>query len=150
MSIKELLCEKAAKRFLEGYNCAQSVLLTIFEHWNGENEFIPKIATAFGGGIGHLGSLCGALTGGVIAIGIRYGTNEPKLEKRLKAYQLAQEFYKRFEKENGSVFCREIIGYDLSVPEESEKALNSKVFDEKCVFIVKNAVKNLLEFVNEL
>ena len=56
----------------------------------------------------------------------------------------------RFEKENGSVFCREIIGYDLSVPEESEKALNSKVFDEKCVFIVKNAVKNLLEFVNEL
>ncbi len=117
----------------------------MFKNWNGENELIPKIATAFGGGIGHLGSLCGALTGGIMVIGIRHGTNEPKLEKRLKAYQLAQEFYKRFAKENGSVFCREIIGYDLSVPGELEKAWDSKVFEEKCVIVVKNAVKSLLE-----
>ncbi|MDH7477732.1 MAG: C-GCAxxG-C-C family protein, partial [Candidatus Bathyarchaeota archaeon] len=70
MSQKNLLCEKAVKRFLYGFNCAQSVLLTMFEHWNGENELIPKIATTFGGGIGRCGSLCGALTGGVMALGI--------------------------------------------------------------------------------
>jgi C_GCAxxG_C_C family probable redox protein len=145
MKQKNVLCEKAATRFLEGYNCAQSVLLTMFEHWNGENELIPKIATAFGGGIGRCGSVCGALTGGVMALGIKYGTNEPSLEKRLKAYELAQKFYKRFEKQHGSVLCRELIRYDLSVPEELEEARRARIFEEKCVNFVKEAVEALIE-----
>lgn len=137
--------EKAAKRFDEGYNCAQSVLLTIFEYWNGENDLIPKIATAFGGGIGRCGSVCGALAGGVMAIGVKYGTNEPSIKKRLKAYELASKFYKRFEKEHGSALCRELIGYDLSNPEEMEKARKSKVLEEKCTNFVKRAVEELVE-----
>ncbi|MGC8896255.1 MAG: C-GCAxxG-C-C family protein [Candidatus Bathyarchaeia archaeon] len=92
MQQKNLLCEKAVKSFLEDYNCAQSVLLTMFEYWNGENELIPKIATAFGGGIGRCGSVCGALTGGVMALGIKYGTNEPSLEKHLEAYKKRKNF----------------------------------------------------------
>ena len=145
MKQKNVLCEKAATRFLEGYNCAQSVLLTMFEHWNGENELIPKIATAFGGGIGRCGSLCGALTGGVMALGTKYGTNEPSLEKRLQAYELAQKFYKQFERHHGSVLCRELIGYDLSNPEELEKARKAKVFEEKCVNFVKKTVETLVK-----
>jgi len=145
MKQKNVLSEKAATRFLEGYNCAQSVLLTMFEHWNGENELIPKIATAFGGGIGRCGSVCGALTGGVMALGIKYGTNEPSLEKRLKVYKLAQKFYKRFEKQHGSVLCRELIGYDLSVPEELEEARRARILEEKCVNFVKEAVETLIE-----
>jgi C_GCAxxG_C_C family probable redox protein len=145
MKQKNVLCEKAATRFLEGYNCAQSVLLTMFEHWNGENELIPKIATAFGGGIGRCGSVCGALTGGVMALGIKYGTNEPSLEKRLKVYKLAQKFFKRFEKHHGSVLCRELIGYDLSVPEELEEARKARIFEEKCVNFVRKAVETLIE-----
>ncbi len=144
MHEKSLLCEMAAKRFIEGYNCAQSVLLTIFEYWNGENELIPKIATAFGGGIGRCGSVCGALTGGVMALGIRYGTNEPSLEKRLKAYEIAQKFYRWFEKQNGSVLCRELIGYDLSDPKELEEARKANVFEEKCTKFVRWAVETLL------
>jgi len=145
MNQKNMLCEKAVKRFREGYNCAQSVLLTMFEHWSGKSELVPKIATAFGAGIGRCGSLCGALTGGVMAIGIKYGTNEPSLEKRLKAYELAQKFYKQFERQHGSVLCRELIGYDLSISEELEKAKEAKVFEEKCVNFVRKAVENLVE-----
>ena len=113
---RNTLCEKAVKRFLDGYNCAQSVLLTMFEFWNGENALIPKIATGFGGGIGRCGSVCGALTGGVMALGVKYGTNEPSSEKRLEAYEKAQELYKQFEELHGSVLCRELIGYNLSNP----------------------------------
>lgn len=145
MSEKEVLREKAVNRFLEGYNCAQSVLLTMFEHWNGENVLIPKIATAFGGGIGRCGSVCGALTGGVMAIGIRYGTNEPSVEERLKAYNIANKFYKRFETRNKSVFCKELIGYDLSKADELEKARKKNVFKEKCVNFIRAAVELLLE-----
>jgi len=146
MKEKNRLSEKAVERFLEGYNCAQSVLLTLFEEWNGKNELIPKAATAFGGGIGRCGSVCGALSGGIMAIGIKYGTNEPSVEKRLRAYELAKEFYRRFEKQHGSVSCRELIGYDLSNPEELDKARKERVFEEKCVNFVRKAVEILAEF----
>lgn len=145
MQQKNLLCEKAVKSFLEDYNCAQSVLLTMFEYWNGENELIPKIATAFGGGIGRCGSVCGALTGGVMALGIKYGTNEPSLEKRLEAYKKAQEFYKQFEWQHGSVLCRELIGYNLSNPKELDEARKARVFEEKCANFVRNVIAILLK-----
>jgi len=142
---KNALSEKAAKNFSEGYNCAQSVLLTMFEYWNGKSELVPKIATGFGGGIGRCGSVCGALTGGVMALGIRCGTNEPVLEKRLKAYESARKLYKHFEKQHGTVLCRELIGYDLSNPKELEKARKSKVFEEKCANYIETVVEALLE-----
>ncbi len=140
-----VLSERAAAHFLGGYNCAQSVLLTMFEHWNGKNELVPKLATAFGGGIGRSGSVCGALTGAVMALGVKHGTNESSLEKRLKAYELAHNLYKRFEEKHGTVMCRELIGYDLSNPEELEKARRSNVFQEKCAGFVRSAVEMLAE-----
>jgi len=145
MSGKVSLEEKAVMRFIENYNCAESVLLTMFEHLNGKNELIPKIATAFGGGIGMCGSVCGALTGGVMVIGIKYGTDNPSVEKRLKLYSLANKFYNQFKKHHGSVLCRELIEYDLSNPEELEKARKKRVFEEKCVKFVRTAVKILRE-----
>lgn len=144
MSLRNILCERAVERSRKGYNCAQSVLLTMFEHWNGKDELIPKIATAFGGGIGRCGSVCGALTGGVMAIGIKYGTNEPSVDKRSKAYELARMVYKEFERRHGSVSCRELIGYDLSNPEEFEKARNANVFEEKCRDFIRTAVEILV------
>ena len=144
MIYDDTLSEKAVRRFREGFNCAQSVLLTMPEHWRGRSNLIPKIATAFGGGIGRCGSVCGALTGSIMAIGIRYGTNEPSLEKRLKAYELAQSVYKQFEEHCGSVLCRELIGYDLPNPEELKKAQDTKVFEEKCAQFVRVAIDILM------
>jgi len=137
--------EKAAVYFKQGYNCAQSVLLTMQQHYSlPDSELIPKIATAFGAGIGRRGSLCGALTGAVMAIGMKYGTNEPVLEKRMQAYTFAREFYERFVNEFGTPFCRELIGYDLTKPEELEKARASKVFDEKCSRFVEKAIEIII------
>lgn len=147
MKKESALCEEAVARFLDGYNCAQSVLLTMFEYWNGKNELILKIATAFGGGIGRCGSVCGALTGGVMAIGIKYGTNEPSVKKRLEAYRFAQKLYTRFEKNHGSVLCRKLIGYDLLNPEELKKAQRDKVFEKKCANFVRKTVETLAELI---
>jgi C_GCAxxG_C_C family probable redox protein len=145
MSHGKIVCEKAVAYFLENYNCSQSVLLAMFEHWNGKNDLIPKIATAFGGGMGRCGSVCGALTGGMMALGIRFGTNEPSMEKRTETYELAQRFFRRFEKENDSVLCRELIGYDLSDPKQLEEARERDVFEEKCTVFISKAVEALLE-----
>ena len=139
------LGEKAIRHFrVEGYNCSQSVLLTMAEHWKFKNELIPKVATAFGGGMGRCGSVCGALTGGLMAIGIKYGTNEPSAEKRSRAYELAETFYRQFEKQNRSVMCRELIGLDLSDAKQRKTAQEEHVFEKKCTVFVESAVKILV------
>jgi C_GCAxxG_C_C family probable redox protein len=142
---KETLSKKATERFSGGYNCAQSVLLTIFEHWKGKNDLIPKIATGFGGGIGRCGSVCGALTGGVMAIGVRYGTDEQSPEKRQKAYELSRKLYKEFENRHGSVFCKDLIGYDLSNPDDLKKARSTKVSEEKCPVFIRTVMECLID-----
>ena len=145
-----MLSENAVECFQEGYNCAQSVLLTMFQHWNsGGSGLIPKIATGFGGGIGRCGSVCGALAGGVMALGVKCGTNEPLLDERLKSYELAQKLYKQFEKHHGSVFCRELIGYDLSNPRELEEARKANVFREKCDNFIRKTVETLMELAGQ-
>ena len=81
----ELLSQKALANFKGGYNCAQSVLLALTEHIDPENknEFIPKIAAGFGSGMSGCGSVCGALIGGVMAVGIEYGSNDADPKKRM-------------------------------------------------------------------
>jgi len=145
-NLADLLGEKAVKHFTEGYNCSQSVLLTMAEHWKCKDELIPKVASTFGGGMGRCGSVCGAVTGGLMAIGIQRGTNEPpskSAEKSTRAYQLAGTFYRQFEKQNGTVMCRDLIGLDLSDPEQLKKAREDHVFDKRCTVFIKSAIEIL-------
>lgn len=146
MKQRKELGEEAVKRFLEGYNCAQSVLLTMCEHWNCTSELVPKVATGFGGGIGRCGSVCGALTGGVMTIGIKYGTNQPSSKRRPSCYRLARKLYRQFEQRHQSTLCRELIKCDLSDPDQLEKARNAKVFEEKCSDFIRTVVEILLGF----
>jgi C_GCAxxG_C_C family probable redox protein len=134
---------EAVSYFRQGYNCAQSVLLAMQRFWNVEKPLELKVAAAFGGGIGRSGSVCGALTGGVIAIGLKYGTNAPDAKEREKAYSLARELCKEFKSKCGSMSCRDLIGYDLTNPNELEKARGADVFMKKCIQFVEGAVEIL-------
>jgi C_GCAxxG_C_C family probable redox protein len=137
--------EMATNHFKGDYNCAQSVLLTMQEYYGvASNILVPKIATAFGGGIGRRGSLCGALTGAIMAIGLKHGTNNTLLVEKEKAYTIALKFYDQFVEEFGSPFCRELIKFDLTKSEELERLRKSKVRDEKCSNFVKRAVEILI------
>jgi len=138
--------ERAANYFKQDYNCAQSVLLTMQEFYGiRKNRLIPKIATAFGGGIGRRGSLCGALTGAIMAIGLKHGTDKTVLIEKEKAYEIALKFYDQFARECGSPFCKELIGYDLTDPKELERLRRSNVREEKCSFFVRKAVRILID-----
>jgi len=135
----------ALGHFHAGHNCAQSVLLAMAGYWKIDSELIPRIATPFGGGIGRYGSVCGALTGGVMAIGLKHGTNDPSMEKRLGAYDRARTLCQQFQTKHGSILCRELIGYDLSKPEELEQARQANVIKEKCEKYVQNVIEMLLK-----
>jgi C_GCAxxG_C_C family probable redox protein len=151
MSSNQTLADKAIKHFQSGYNCAQSVLLTLYEQMEleGGNKLVPKIAAGFGGGIGRCGSVCGALTGSVMAVGIKYAPNETGVEKRAKAYAYAGALYQQFQKEHGTVFCRDLIKYDLSNPQEAARARQEGAFEKVCWKLIKSAVDNFIELENK-
>ncbi len=137
--------EEAVRYFLNSYNCAQSVLLTMARRHKVKSDLIPKIATGLGGGVGLCGSICGALTGGILAIGIDYGSNEASQKERAKCYELAGQLYRRFERLHGTVLCRDLIGYDLSKTEELDRARAAKAFEKKCPEFVGTVVQILLD-----
>jgi C_GCAxxG_C_C family probable redox protein len=135
---------KAVQYFQQGYICAQAVLLTMQEYWQVQIPIEPKIASAFGAGIARRGSLCGALTGGILAISWAYGTNNPSSEERQPAYTLALEFYNRFQDVCGGVLCRELIGYDLTIQKQQEAARRANVYMNQCVRFIEDAVTILI------
>ena len=89
-----------------GFHCAEAVSKAVIETYGqGMSQDIPKVATAFGGGIGRTHQdICGALTGGLIALGCLFGRNEPGADWT-DAYELAAELKHRFVREHGTTNC---------------------------------------------
>ena len=143
---KQDIAENGIKYFNNGYNCAQSVLFALYDQICPQsNDLIPKIAAGFGGGIGRCGSVCGALTGSIMAVGVKYGSNEANREKLGKVYTYASKLYKEFENQQGTTVCKDLIKYNLSNSEEAAKAREEKVFDKVCANLIRTAIKNFLE-----
>jgi C_GCAxxG_C_C family probable redox protein len=108
---------------------------------------IPKLATGFGGGIGRKGSLCGAFTGSIMAIGMKMGRVDPKdREAMSKVYEKCQQLWDQFEKEFGNINCYSLIGYHLDNPEESKQWLATGG-REKCAEIVGKTAQMLCDFL---
>lgn len=147
---KELSKAKEAdNQFEKGYSCAPSVLSAYSEQFGLQKELALKIACGFGGGIGRMGRTCGAVTGAVMVIGLKHGqadvTDE---ESRQETHRLVKEFIDKFATLHGSVECRELIGYDLSNPAESELARNSDVVEKKCRGFVHDAARILEDLLH--
>jgi C_GCAxxG_C_C family probable redox protein len=137
----------AASHFRDGYNCAESVLMAMQEVWQMEKR--PDMATAFGAGIGRRGSVCGAVTGGIIAINLKYGRMKAE-EDREQSYALALNYYKKFEKEFNSAICYDLIGCDLTDSHGQRKFKESNLFEKHCVRFVEGAVKILTGLTKEV
>ena len=121
-------------------------MLAVCQELGMENEVIPRIATAFGGGIGGGGVICGAVVGSVMAIGLKYGREEPS-QPRDKAYALALEFCRRFQEEMGSLSCRELTGIDLSTPEGQKAFYSSDVPIRVCLRAGGTAFRLVMELL---
>jgi len=134
--------EKAVEYFRNKFNCSQSVF-TVFGTEQGLPEDVClKISCAFGGGMGRQQLSCGAVTGALMVLGLRYGKakNDPE-EKKQFTYSKTREFFEEFIKLNGSVNCRELLnGLDMNDPVDHNKIMEQKLFDIKCEKYVSDAV----------
>jgi C_GCAxxG_C_C family probable redox protein len=113
-----------------------------------ENAAIPRIAYGFAGGIGNTGSVCGAVAGGVMAIGLRLGRGDT-MEGMLKNLGVVGEFRRRFEAEMGHIGCRELTGLDLSAKEDMERLVNSDIAQKVCFPAVGAAYRLAVELLKE-
>ncbi len=102
--------EKAEKLFREGYNCAQAVLLAFSDITGLDDETAAKLSSSFGGGLGRMREVCGAVSGAAMVLGTVRGYSDPKdINAKKEHYALVQEFARRFKEENGSIICRELL-----------------------------------------
>ncbi|MEE8620182.1 MAG: C-GCAxxG-C-C family protein [Dehalococcoidia bacterium] len=125
--------EEAKKQFKKGFHCAPAVLSTYSEQLGLEKALALKIACGFGAGIGRMGKTCGAVTGALMVIGLKYGqVNLADEESSQRTYTLVKEFIDRFTALHSSIECKELIGYDLSDSGELSLARDSGVFQNKC------------------
>ena len=109
-----------------------------------------KVAGAFGGGFGRLGHTCGAITGGMMAIGLKYGKTVPEDDPaREKTYALAGEFIEKFKERHRTTLCRELIECDISTPEGIQSAKDRQLFTALCPKYVSTAVEILEELLRE-
>lgn len=142
--------DKAAETFNSGFNCAQSVLIQFCEEYGLDSTTALKLATSFGGGMAHNAQTCGAVTGAIMAIGLKYGrTRVEDIEIKDKNYELVGKFMTEFKKSFGSLSCPELLGIDLSTPEgfaiQKEKGMTRQV----CPKFVSGAARILEEIISE-
>lgn len=134
--------ELASAHFAEGYSCSQSLLLA-YASWLGiEPGMAARIAAPFGSGMARMGWTCGAVTGALMVIGLRCG-HEAAGDKETKerTYAVARGFISRFDARNGSLICRELLGYDVSTPEGLESARADGLFGSRCPKLVRDAAE---------
>ena len=131
--------QEVLEMFGKGFDCSQIVLSNVSEKLGITNDEALRIAACFGGGMWH-GETCGCVVGALIALGMKYATvEENDQEKKDALLKLKSEFESKFCKKNGSCICREILGYNLSIPEEMEKIQEEKLLETKCPNVVLSA-----------
>ncbi|MCJ7515374.1 MAG: C-GCAxxG-C-C family protein [Dehalococcoidia bacterium] len=134
--------EKAVSCFKEGFMCSQAVLTAYAGQFGMNRETALKVSAAFGGGMGRMGEICGAVTGAFMVIGLKYGrVSVQDAKSHEKTNRLVREFVDKFKSVNGSIVCRELLGCDLSTPEGSKAFVDKKLRDTLCVKFVHDAAE---------
>lgn len=125
---------EAVQLFDDGYLCSQAVFAVFSPEFGLSSQLAFKIGACFGSGM-RKGEVCGACTGALMAIGLKYG------EDKEKSNELCEIFLDEFKKENSSYVCRDLLGCDISNKEGVEYAVENNLFREFCPKMVASAVE---------
>lgn len=142
--------ETAAYRLFDmGFDCAQTVLAHFADDLDIEEETALKITSAFGGGIAGTGSVCGCVTGALMALGMKYGFTEPDAIGKGIMNSKNNEFIAKFKERCGAINCRELLGLDVSIPEQAAEVAATGVIQSRCPGFVTAACDILEEMLED-
>ncbi|MGZ6346647.1 MAG: C-GCAxxG-C-C family protein [Anaerolineales bacterium] len=139
--------EIAAALFDGNFNCAQSVFAAFASQFGMDESLMLKMSSPFGGGVARRGHVCGAVTGGLMALGLARGADTPSGKEA--AYRLGQEFMQRFESRHGSIICRVLLDYDISTEAGWQQAREKGLFKSNCPLFVRDAVEIVQDMLDK-
>ena len=138
---------KAAELFLSGYNCAQAVAVAFCDVTGLDEQFTAKMVSSFGGGMGRLREVCGAVSGMFFVLGQLYGYDTPGDDaQKMALYTQVQELAAGFRESCGSIVCREILKNPPTDPTPSPRTAEYYA-KRPCARMVKTAGDLMDEFI---
>ena len=139
--------DKSVEYFNNGYCWSESVLLSVSESKGIKSDLIPKIATGFCGGMSHTDGMCGAISGGILAIDMIHGRGNPT-DPREDSEEKVQELIFTFKDSFKSTHCYELTGCDLGTEEGQEKYNINECY-QLCDKFVAQATDKTLELIDK-
>jgi C_GCAxxG_C_C family probable redox protein len=146
-STPDQVAERSAELFNQGLCCAESVLQALAESRGVRSDQIPRIATGLCAGVARTGGICGAVSGGVLAIRLVTGRSTAT-ESREENHQLVRQFQTECEATFGSTNCERLIGCRLDTP-EGQQFFKEQNLREECAGFTRKAARmatTLLEY----
>ncbi len=108
---------RAVDNFMQGYGCCQSVVAAFADLYGLDETMAKRIAAGFGGGVGRMRMMCGAVSGIVILVGLDCGQTEgADRQGKSACYKVVQQLLAESKEENGSLICAELLGLKGPVP----------------------------------
>ena len=133
---------EAVQLFEKGYMCSQAVFAAFSPDFGLDKELALKIGACFGSGL-RKGEVCGACTGALMVLGLKYG------ESKTESDEACEKFLDEFKKENGSYICNELLKCDITTQEGKEFAIENNLFKEFCPLMVESAARITEKIINE-
>ena len=141
--------EKAAEYFLQGYNCSQSVAMAISDVVGLDPLYVARMASPFGGGVGRMREVCGAVSGMLMIYGMLYGYDTPHDDTRKgQVYSDVQMLASQFKAETGSLICRELLGNPSTSPIPTPRSATFYK-DRPCGRFVQTAARILDGYIEQ-
>ncbi len=142
--------ERAEQNFRDGYNCAQAVLLAFSDLTKLDTDTALRISSSFGGGMGRLREVCGAVSGMFMAAGLLYGSSTLSHEEKSKHYTRLQALAAAFRDKNSSIICRELLsGVAVSSDALPEQRSDGYYKKRPCAKLCYDAASILAQYIEE-
>ena len=142
-------CDLAVQAFLEGYNCAQAIAVAFSDITGLDKDLSARLASPFGGGMGRMREVCGAVSGMLLVAGVLYGYDDPKATTAKRAlYAQVQQMATAFRDENGSIICRDLLKNPSADPNPSPRTVEY-YSTRPCARMVATAAQILDAYINE-
>ncbi|MDO4731414.1 MAG: C-GCAxxG-C-C family protein [Clostridia bacterium] len=146
---ESMYAEKAMALFKQGFNCAQAVFVAFEDKYNIDRKTALMLSSSFGGGMGRLREVCGAVSGMFMVAGLLYGYYDPDdYEKKKSHYKRIQHLAEEFKLINGSIVCRELLNLNTKTDSPSPEKRTTTYYQKRpCVQLVGLAAAIMEQYI---
>ena len=144
--------DRAVDNFMQGYGCCQSVVAAFADLYGLDDTMAKRIGAGFGGGVGRMRMMCGAVSGIVVLVGLDCGQTEGSdREGKSACYKVVQELLAQSKAQNGSLICAEILGLKGNVKAQSSYEASARTAEyyktRPCAAKVESAARIFAEYL---